>query len=135
MVDADVVDVVVVAAGVLAVLLELAFVFDDELEELPHALIAMTATNESNVAKASRVRLLKTAPPPRGLMMRPMYSVLAPRWRTSPRNLIIPQHATGSIGPVEQDPWAGSGHREGVRFAAAVAPDSGVTAPNLRVHM
>jgi hypothetical protein len=72
-VDADVVDVELVVAE-LVVLGELDFAFDDELDELPHALIAMTATSESSAANATRVLLLKTAPPPERLMMRRMYS-------------------------------------------------------------
>jgi hypothetical protein len=65
---------VVVVAAVLVLLDELGFAFDDELDELPHALIAMTATTESSVARATRVLFLKTAPPPERLMMRRMYS-------------------------------------------------------------
>jgi hypothetical protein len=37
---------------------------DDELDELPHALSATTATAESNTASTVRLHLLKTAPPP-----------------------------------------------------------------------
>jgi predicted short-subunit dehydrogenase-like oxidoreductase (DUF2520 family) len=73
-VDADVVGVELVDAP-LDVLGELDFAgVDDDLDELPQALIAITATSESSAASAARVLLLKTAPPPERLMMRRMYS-------------------------------------------------------------
>jgi hypothetical protein len=42
--------------------------FDDDFDELPQALSATTAISAARIASAERVRLLKTSPPPRGLL-------------------------------------------------------------------
>jgi hypothetical protein len=57
--EVDEVDGVDVAAGVLVA--GVVAGFDDDFDELPHALRATTATTENVVASASRLRLFKTS--------------------------------------------------------------------------